>query len=585
MTAKSDALRTYEAWLNDPAIDEATKLELQSIAQDADEIEERFYKQLEFGTGGLRGIIGAGTNRMNRYTVGKATQGLAQYVLELEQQSDKASDQQSDQQSESTEPSVVIAYDSRHQSPEFALAAALVLAGNGIRAYVFEGLRATPQLSFTVRELQASAGIVITASHNPPEYNGFKVYGPDGGQLVTEGALQVMAHIKQINSFSEIKTITKQEAEQQGKLKWLGADLDERYIKAMSAVSLNDPINPSFNQNISIVYTPLHGTGNIPVRDALEQIGCTNVHIVAEQEKPDPDFSTVVSPNPEEREAFTLALKLAEQVKADIIIGTDPDADRMGAAVRSSDGSYVMLSGNQTGAILTYYVLSRLKEKGELPTDGVLIKTIVTSELGAVIAKDFGVEVINTLTGFKYIGEHMSAFERTGEKQFIIGYEESYGYLVGNYARDKDAIVAAMLICEAAAYYKEQGKSLGDILEQIYQTYGYYVEELKSKTLTGIAGVALIERMMETFRKQPPEQVAGKRVTEFKDYAQGIDDLPKSNVLKYILEDGSWFCLRPSGTEPKIKVYFGVVTPSAEQSKESVDQLIAAVMTILDAVE
>lgn len=576
MMAKSEALQTYEAWLNDPSIDEQTKRELKSISQDVDEIEERFYKQLEFGTGGLRGIIGVGTNRMNRYTVGKATQGLARYVLETVGSLNSSA---------SRVPAVVIAYDSRHQSPEFALAAALVLAGNGIRAYVFEGLRATPQLSFAVRELQASAGIVITASHNPPEYNGFKVYGPDGGQLVTEGALQVMAHIKQIDSFAEIKTLPKQEAEQQGLLQWIGTDLDERYIKAVSAVSLNEPINPSFNQNISIIYTPLHGTGNVPVRDALKQIGCTNVHIVAEQEMPDPDFSTVQSPNPEEREAFTLALKLAEQVKADIIIGTDPDADRMGAAVRSSDGTYVMLSGNQTGAILTYYVLSRLKENGRLPTNGVLIKTIVTSELGAVIAKDFGVETINTLTGFKYIGEHMSTFEGTGEKQFIIGYEESYGYLVGTYARDKDAIVAAMLICEAAAYYKEQGKSLGDILEQIYETYGYYVEELKSKTLTGIAGVALIQKIMDTFRAQPPEQVAGKRVTVSKDYTQGIDGLPKANVLKYILEDGSWFCLRPSGTEPKIKVYFGVITPSAEQSKESIDQLVAAVMAILDAVE
>lgn len=563
------ARQMYDQWLQDPLIDEETKRELMAISTDAAEIEERFYKELEFGTGGMRGIIGAGTNRMNRYTVGKATQGLAHYVL--------ASGQSA--------PSVVIAYDSRHQSPQFALETALVMAGNGIKAYLFAALRPTPQLSFAVRHLQASAGIVITASHNPPSYNGYKVYGADGGQLVTAAAKEVTAHIRKLSSFAEIKTMSKEQAEAAGLLEMLGEDVDERYIDAVRAVSINGDTNPAYNARLTVVYTPLHGTGNKPVRAALEAIGCTDVHIVANQEQPDPDFSTVASPNPEERDAFTYALSLAADVNADIIIGTDPDCDRMGAVVRDKQGQYVLLSGNETGAILTYYILSRMQAAGQLPANGVLIKTIVTSELGAEIAKSYGVETINTLTGFKYIGEWITKFEETKEKQFIIGYEESYGYLVGTYARDKDAVVASMLICEAAAYYKHEGKTLCDVLEQLYAQYGYYREQLHSRTLEGKAGVAMIQNMMASFRDEPLEQVAGMSVRAVKDYALGIEGLPPENVLKYVLDDGSWFCLRPSGTEPKIKAYFSVVTTSAEQSARQIEKLSSAVMAMLDAVE
>lgn len=607
----NQAQEAYEAWLADPLIDARTKMELQSIANNAREIEDRFYTTLDFGTGGLRGVIGAGSNRMNRYTVGKATQGLAAYVLEeykrvragesgenksihadgsgpagqLGQSSESGETEQPGESGDSNEPSspaVAIAYDSRHQSPEFALESALVLAGNGIRVYLFESLRPTPELSYAVRTLKASAGIVITASHNPPEYNGYKVYGSDGGQLVTEAANRVIAHVKRITSLQEVRQISREEALAKGLLHYIGAELDEKYIDAVTQTSLNEPVNPSYHGNLSIVYTPLHGSGNQLVRQALERIGCTQVHIVQEQEAPDPNFSTVESPNPEERAAFTLALQLAEQVDADLIIGTDPDCDRMGAVVKCETGGYEVLSGNQIGALLTHYILSRLHAAQRLPNNGVVIKTIVTSELGAVIAQSYGIPTINTLTGFKYIGELISQFEETGKHQFLFGYEESYGYLAGTYARDKDAVVASMLLCEAAAWYKEQGQSLIDVLQHLYQTHGYYAEQLETRTLKGAAGVAQIRGIMEQFRSDPPESVAGSKVREAKDYSAGIDGLPAANVLKYMLDDGSWFCLRPSGTEPKIKVYFSVVTPSADQSAERLQQLVTAVMARID---
>lgn len=559
----------YEAWLNDPLIDEATKAELRGIAGEEKEITDRFYRDLEFGTGGLRGVMGAGTNRMNAYTVGKATQGLANWLLA---------------RGDGEAPAVVIAHDSRNNSPEFALDSALVLAGNGIRAYLFRGLRPTPQLSFSVRRLGASAGIVITASHNPPEYNGYKAYGPDGCQLIPEDAEQVIAAIGAISGFDAIKRLTQEEAEAQGLLVWLGEDEDQAFIDTVVGESLNaELLKGELGERFSVVFTPLHGTGNIPVRGALAGIGFRNVHIVKEQEQPDGYFSTVKSPNPEERDAFELAIKLAKQVDADIIIGTDPDADRMGAVVKDKSGEYVVLTGNQSGALMVHYKLSVLKERGLLPDNGVVIKTIVTSEMGADIARAYGAEVENTLTGFKYIGEKMTGYDRSGERSFLFGYEESYGYLTGTYARDKDAVVAAMLICEAAAYYNSKGKTLYDVLEELYGTFGYYLEGLETRTLKGLDGVQKIGAIMDDWRGNPPADIGGVKVTAVMDYSPGLNGLRPENVLKYALEDGSWFCLRPSGTEPKIKIYFGVKKESADASVSALQALREAVMSRVDS--
>ncbi|WP_405080897.1 phospho-sugar mutase [Paenibacillus chitinolyticus] len=556
----------YEKWLQDPSIDEETKKELQSIAGQDKEIEDRFYKDLEFGTGGLRGVIGAGTNRMNLYTVGKATQALAEFALK----------------NGGAHPSVVIAYDSRHQSPEFALEAALVLAGNGVKAYVFESLRPTPELSFAVRDLKASAGIVVTASHNPPEYNGYKVYGADGGQLVPHDAEQVLANIQKIEGFDSVRKISRTEAEEKELLEWLGGEMDEKYYAAVTSVSQHPDVIKQTSGDFRIVYTPLHGTGNKPVREALKRIGFEQVRVVKEQEQPDSNFTTVKSPNPEEREAFTLALRDAKEWGADIIVGTDPDADRMGAVVKDDKGEYFVLTGNQSGAIIVNYLLGSLKERGQLPSNGVVIKTIVTSEMGAVIAESYGAKVMNTLTGFKYIGEKMTEFESTGEHQFLFGYEESYGYLAGTYARDKDAVVAAMLICEAAAYYKSQGKTLYDVLQELYRQHGFFLEKLESKTLKGKDGVEQIGRMMEDWRNNPPASIEGVEVAEVEDYSRGINGLPKENVLKFKLKDGSWFCLRPSGTEPKIKFYFAVKGTTGDEAAKQLDSLVRFV---LDRVE
>ncbi|MEY9096597.1 phospho-sugar mutase [Paenibacillus sp. RC84] len=552
----------YEKWLQDPSIDEETKKELQSIAGQDKEIEDRFYKDLEFGTGGLRGVIGAGTNRMNLYTVGKATQALAEFALK----------------NGGAHPSVVIAYDSRHQSPEFALEAALVLAGNGVKAYVFESLRPTPELSFAVRELKASAGIVVTASHNPPEYNGYKVYGADGGQLVPHDAEQVLANIQKIEGFDSVRKISRSEAEEKGLLEWLGGEMDEKYYAAVTSVSQHPDVIKQTSGDFRIVYTPLHGTGNKPVREALKRIGFEQVRVVKEQEQPDSNFSTVKSPNPEEREAFTLALRDAKEWDADIVVGTDPDADRMGAVVKDDKSEYFVLTGNQSGAIIVNYLLGSLKERGQLPSNGVVIKTIVTSEMGAVIAESYGAKVMNTLTGFKYIGEKMTEFESTGEHQFLFGYEESYGYLAGTYARDKDAVVAAMLICEAAAYYKSQGKTLYDVLQELYRQHGFFLEKLESKTLKGKDGVEQIGRMMEDWRNNPPASIEGVEVAEVEDYSRGINGLPKENVLKFKLKDGSWFCLRPSGTEPKIKFYFAVKGTTGDEAAKQLEGLVRFVL-------
>ncbi|MBE1447318.1 phospho-sugar mutase [Paenibacillus sp. OAS669] len=566
MSTQNRVEEQYKLWLNDPAIDEETKNELKSIADQPKEIEDRFYRDLEFGTGGLRGVIGAGTNRMNKYTVGRATQGLAQFINKRGY----------------TNPSVVIAYDSRNQSPEFSLEAAKVLAGNGIKAYVFESLRPTPELSFAVRALKASAGIVVTASHNPPEYNGYKVYGSDGGQLVPDQAEQVIGEIQQVQSFSDVKRETRASAEASGLLQWVGEELDEQYVQAVTAVSLNKEIVRTMSDSFRVVYTPLHGAGNLSVRAVLGAVGFNHVEVVAEQELPDSKFSTVKSPNPEEKDAFTLAIRQAKEVDADIIIGTDPDCDRMGAVVKDANGEYFVLTGNQSGAIMVDYLLSNLKERGELPSNGVVVKTIVTSEMGAVIAKHYGVETLNTLTGFKYIGEKMTQFEASKEAEFLFGYEESYGYLAGNYARDKDAVIASMLICEAAAYYKNQGKTLYAVLQELYERHGYFLESLESRTMKGKDGVEQIQGIMRDWRENPPTEVNGQRVVKVEDFSLGLYGLPVENVLKYTLADNSWFCLRPSGTEPKIKVYFAVRGNSAQAASDAIHGLVNAVMSRVD---
>ncbi len=550
-------------------IDAETKAELAGLSGQEKEIADRFYRNLEFGTGGLRGVIGAGTNRMNIYTVGKATQGFANWLL---------------QQNES--PSVVIAHDSRRMSPEFSLGAALVLAGNGIKTYLFRSLRSTPQLSYSVRSLGATGGIVITASHNPPEYNGYKAYGADGCQLIPEDAEQVIAAIAKIEGLGEVKRLTQEEAEAQGLLVWLDEKADQSYVETVVGESLNrELLQGELGETFGVVFTPLHGTGNIPVREVLKGAGFRNVHIVAEQEQPDGNFSTVKSPNPEEREAFTLAIELAKKVNADIIIGTDPDADRMGAVVKNNEGEYVVLTGNQSGAIMVHYKLSMLRERGLLPDNGVVVKTIVTSEMGADIARSFGAEVENTLTGFKYIGEKMTRYEQTGERTFLFGYEESYGYLSGTYARDKDAIVASLLICEAAAYYRSQGKTLYDVLLELYAEFGSYLEGLESRTLKGIDGVQQIGAIMNDWRESPPTEIGGVKVTEVLDYSAGLDGLRPENVLKYRCADGSWFCLRPSGTEPKIKVYFAVKQDTPESAVTALGALKEAVMSRVDGAQ
>lgn len=566
MMELGEALERYRAWLADPSIDEETKRELRALEGQEQEIADRFYRDLEFGTGGLRGVMGAGSNRMNAYTVGKATQGLANWLLGRKAQ-----------------PAVVIAHDSRRNSDAFALTAAEVLAANGIKTYLWPGLRPTPQLSFTVRHLGADAGIVMTASHNPPEYNGYKVYGPDGCQIVPDLAEEVIGHIRKVKSFAEVKRMARGEAEKAGLIVWLGEREDRAYHETVAAQSLRPGmLKAGAGNELSIIYTPLHGAGNVPVREVLKLAGFGNVRVVAEQEKPDGGFPTVKSPNPEEREAFAMAIEQAKREGADLIIGTDPDCDRMGAVVKNERGEYVVLTGNQSGAILVHYLLTALREAGRLPDNGAVVKTIVTSEMGADIARSFGVRVDNTLTGFKYIGERMTRYEQTGEATFLFGYEESYGYLAGHYARDKDAVVASLLIAEAAAYYKRQGKTLYDVLLELYETYGYYFESLESRTLKGLDGVRKIQGIMEDWRTAPPAEVAGVKVERVLDYLPGLDGLPPENVLKFMLADGSWFCLRPSGTEPKIKVYFAVRRSKREEAEAALARLTAEVMARVD---
>ncbi|WP_099362541.1 phospho-sugar mutase [Fredinandcohnia onubensis] len=565
-------MEKYNQWLNTPGLDEEIKNALLEKKENQKELEDCFYKNLEFGTGGMRGEIGPGTNRMNLYTVRKASAGLAAFIESFGEEAKRRG--------------VAIAYDSRHKSPEFAMEAAKTLATHGIQTYVFDELRPTPELSYAVRHLGAFSGIVVTASHNPPEYNGYKVYGSDGGQLPPEAADTVIAKVNAIHNELELKVGSEEELKASGLIKMIGKEIDNAYTEKLKTIS----INPTLSQaGVKVVFTPLHGTANKPVRNGLKAFGYENVTVVKEQELPDPNFSTVKSPNPEEHAAFELAIKEGKKIDADILIGTDPDADRLGVAVKDDNGEYVVLTGNQTGAILLHYILSEKKKQGILPENGIVLKTIVTSEIGREIAKSFGLDTIDTLTGFKFIGEKIKEFEQTGEYKFQFGYEESYGYLIGDFARDKDAVQAALLAVEVCAFYKNKGMTMYEGLMEIFEKYGYYREGLESLTLKGKEGAEQINNLLASFRSEPPTIVAGRKVTLIEDYKESFRTnveesqkeeitLPKSNVLKYFLEDGTWFCLRPSGTEPKVKFYFGVKGSSLEDSQQALNGISKDVM-------
>lgn len=556
----------YNKWVTGDSFDEATRTELIAIRDNEKEIEDRFYKDLEFGTGGLRGVIGAGTNRMNRYTVGRATQGLANYILKKGIE----------------DPAVVIAYDSRHFSYEFAREAARVLNSNGITAYLFDGLRPTPELSFAVRELKAVAGLVITASHNPPQYNGYKVYWSDGGQVVSPTAEELIKEANAIEDFSEIKYVDECVISEKGLLKVIGKDMDDRYIEKVRTLALNTDVVKEVAEEFKIVYTPLHGTGNKPVRRILSEIGFENVIVVPEQELPDPDFSTVKSPNPEEHDAFTLAIELARKENADVIIGTDPDCDRVGVVVKDTSGEYVVLTGNQTGALLIDYVLRSLNRQGRLNERSTIINTIVTGKMGEKIAESYNVGTISVLTGFKYIGEKIKEFETTG-REFVFGYEESYGYLAGTFVRDKDAVIASMLICEMAACYKKKGMTLYEGLMELCKRYGYYKESLSSIAFKGKEGMENMISLIDGLRENGPKEISGLKVVEVRDYMnyKGPIPLPNENVLYFILEDKSWFCIRPSGTEPKLKIYFSVIGGSMESAQAKLSSLKKQVESLI----
>ncbi|MDY6011753.1 phospho-sugar mutase [Clostridium sp.] len=566
----------YKTWLENDLFDENTKNELKEI-KDEKEIEDRFYKDLEFGTGGLRGVIGAGSNRLNIYTVGKATEGLARYLKDKYKNEDI---------------SVSIAFDSRNMSPEFAETAALVLAANGIKANLFESLRPTPELSFTVRELKSKAGIVLTASHNPKEYNGYKVYGEDGGQMTDEDAKAVITKINNIE-YKDIKKISREEALNKGLLKIIGEEVDKKFIDTLKGHTIRKDLVKNNAKDLKIIYTPIHGTGLMPVTRILKELGYENLHVVKEQEKPDGNFPTAPYPNPEDPKVFKLALEMAEKINPDIIFGTDPDADRIGAIVKDSKGEYQILSGNQMGVLLTHYILSSYKELNMLPDNGAVIKTIVTTEMVRNICKDYNVELFDVLTGFKYIGEMMTGFENTNSHKFLFGFEESYGCLFGDHARDKDAVIAAQMIAEMTLYYKSQGLSLYEAFMKLSEKYGYYKESLVSIELKGKEGQEKIQACLDSLRKNPIKEVNGVKVKTFFDYKESIEkdlqsgqvsevNLPKSNVLKYILEDGSWFVVRPSGTEPKIKIYLSVVGNSLEDSEKKNETFKKNVMDIIN---
>lgn len=555
---------TFEKWNQFDDLDRELRDQLTEMEDDHKKLEDSFYKNLEFGTGGMRGELGPGSNRMNIYTIRKAAEGLAQYILSEGDQAVKRG--------------VAIAYDSRFKSPLFAMEAAKTLATHGIRAYVFESLRSTPELSFAVRHLRAYSGIMVTASHNPPEYNGFKVYNNDGGQIPLETAAEIIAQVNQVENELLVEVKDEIQLKADGLIEMIGEHIDKAYQEKLTGIIQQPEIINAVADDLKIIYTPLHGTGNIPVRRALKGMGFKQVDVVPEQEQPDPTFGTVESPNPEEHAAFSLAIEQGKKTGADILIGTDPDADRMGVATKNEAGGYVVLTGNQVGALMLDYLIEAKKKQGTLANNATVLKTIVTSEIGRDIAKAHGIETVDTLTGFKFIGEKIKEYEETGTRQFLFGYEESYGYLVGDFVRDKDAVQASMLVAEVAAFYKEKGMSLYQGLQDVFEKYGYYSESLQSLTLKGKAGAKQIEDLLVDFRENPPVSVAGQAIVSIEDYqisertqveSKQIEAiiLPKSNVLKYFLADGSWFCVRPSGTEPKVKFYFGVNGDDVETTK------------------
>lgn len=560
---------SYNVWIENDYFDENTKKELIDIKEDEKEIKERFYKNLEFGTAGLRGIIGAGSNRINQYTVRRASFGLSNYIIKNVGEEGK-------------KRGVVIAYDNRHKSREFCLETAKTLAACGIKAYIFNDLRTTPELSFAVRHLNTIAGVVITASHNPPEYNGYKVYWEDGAQVMPHIAKDIIEEVNSINDYSIIPTLDEKEGIKNGLIQVLDKEIDSAFIEEIKKKSLREDIIDKVGKEFKIVYTPLSGTGNIPIRRVLKEIGFENVIVVEEQASPDPNFAGLEYPNPEEKTALNKGIELAKSENADIVIATDPDCDRVGVAVRNNSGEYVLLTGNQIGALLTNYILENLSIKNELPKNGTIIKTIVTSELGYKIAKNYDVECLNVLTGFKFIGDKIKEFEVTNEYSFIMGYEESYGYLVGTHARDKDGVVASMLISEMAAYYNSKAMSLYEGLIELYNKFGYYKEDMISVTLKGIEGMEKIKEIMKHFRENKLENIGGLNVTEVKDYSLGIDNLPKSDVIKYILQDDSWVAIRPSGTEPKLKFYLAVSDNAEDSSSNRLSDLKSDIKNILD---
>ncbi|MBF7095944.1 phospho-sugar mutase [Alkalibacter mobilis] len=569
-----------QLWLDSEYIEEADKDEIKNIIEDKKELEDRFYKNLEFGTAGLRGIMGMGTNRMNTYVVDMTTQALANYISKWGLKA--------------MERGVVIAYDSRNNSEKFALSAARVLAANNIKVYLFESLRSVPQLSFAIRKLNCISGIVITASHNPPAYNGYKVYWQEGYQLTPEAATEISDLINEIIDFKAIRKLTEEDALAKGYLEYISEKVDGPYItEILKGVSRPNLIKAK-NDDISIIYTPIHGSGNIPLRRALKEAGFDNVHVVSEQENPDGNFPTVKEPNPEKRDVFDLAIKLAEKENGDIIMGTDPDADRLGIAYKENNGEFRLLTGNEIGILLTYYMLNTMKEQDRLTEKGVIIKSIVSTEIVEDIAKTYGVKVINTLTGFKYIGELVEEYSKTKLRDFILGFEESYGYLPGTHCRDKDAIMTSLIISEMALYYKETGKTLGDVLNEVYELYGFCIDDIVSMEMAGKQGAMEIQKIVDYFRKQMPMNWAGKKVAVIEDYlsgkrnlvGEGSEDivLPKSNVIKAYLEDGSWFCIRPSGTEPKIKVYFSIKGKTVLEARQNLDDIKEEIQTKVDEI-
>ncbi|MCC0635120.1 MULTISPECIES: phospho-sugar mutase [unclassified Clostridioides] len=567
-----DYKNNYEMWLNSPYFDEQTKEELLSIKDDDKEIQDRFYKNLEFGTGGLRGIIGAGTNRINIYTVRRATLGISNYIMKT-------------QGEEGKQKGIVIAHDSRYMSREFCIEVAKTLSAYGVKAYIFEELKPTPELSFAVRYLKCAMGIVITASHNPKEYNGYKVYDSDGGQICIDMANDIIAEVNKIDDYSIIKSVDFEEALSKNLITILDNEIDDEFIKAVKKQVLRQSTIDEYGKKLKIIYTPIHGTGNKPVRRVLNECGFENVMVVKEQELPDSNFSTVKYPNPEEKSVFNIAIEMAKSNGTDLIIGTDPDCDRVGVVVKDSSGEYVVLNGNQVGSLLVRYIVESLVEENKLPKNNpTIIKTIVTSELGAKIAKAYNVDCLNTLTGFKFIGEKIKAFEESNDRSFIMGYEESYGYLIGTHARDKDGVVSSLMICEMAAYYFSKGMNLYEALIDTYNKFGYYKEELKSVTLKGIEGIKKIKEMMLYFRSVKIDNVADVKVDKILDYKDGVDDLPKSDVLKFLLEDGSWIAIRPSGTEPKIKFYFGANSDNQEDVESKLNNLISYILNVVDSI-